>query len=240
MRRLQPGALAARERAARARQHPPLFRPSPARNRLLAELPEDDLAALTPFLEACNVSRGAGLVADSTAEHVFFPETAILAVFSEGSSDVDLGPVGFDGVAGLSGLFGNSPFRFVVSGEGVCLRIPARFLAETIDRREQVRARLMRYEVQRQAEIAEIARANALCTVEQRLARYLLAYRERSSGDDLDLTHGMLSLMLGVRRAGVTDALHLLEGKGAIRNTRRLVTVRDPEILKRTSGRGSW
>jgi hypothetical protein len=206
---------------------------------VLAGLPEDDLATLAPFLEACDVSRGAGLAAGSKGQHVFFPETAILAVFSEGCSEVDLGPIGFDGVAGLSGLFGSSPFRFVVSAEGVCLRIPTARLAEAIDRREHLRARLMRYEVQRQAEIAAIARANALCTVEQRLARYLLAYRERSPGDDLNLTHGMLSVMLGVRRAEVTDALHLLEGKGAIRNTRGVVTVRDPEILKRTSGRGS-
>jgi CRP-like cAMP-binding protein len=240
MRRLRPSALAGREPAASARQGPSPFRPTPAKNRLLAELPAEDLAALAPFLEACSVSRGAGLVADDGGEHVFFPETAILAVFSEGSSEVDLGPIGFEGVAGLSALFGNSPFRFTVSAEGVCLRIPAAFLAETIDHREQVRARLMRYEVQRQAEIAEIARANALCTVEQRLARYLLAYRERSSGDDLDLTHGMLSLMLGVRRAGVTDALHVLEGKGAIRNTRGVVTVRDREMLRRTSRCDSW
>jgi CRP-like cAMP-binding protein len=98
----------------------------------------------------------------------------------------------------------------------------------------------MRYEVRRQAEIAEIARANALCTVEERLARYLLAYGERSPADELNLTHGMLSRMLGVRRAGVTDALHLLEGKGAIRNTRRVVTIRDREMLRQISRCDSW
>jgi hypothetical protein len=50
----------------------------------------------------------------------------------------------------------------------------------------------------------------------------------------------MLSRMLGVRRAGVTDALHLLEGKGAIRNTRRVVTIRDREMLRRISRCDSW
>jgi CRP-like cAMP-binding protein len=207
---------------------------------VLAGLPEEDFAALAPFLEACEVNRGAGLAAGGRGEHVFFPETAILAVFSDGCSEVDLGPIGFEGVAGLSGLFGNSPFRFMVSAEGVCLRIPAAVLAGAIDRSEALRARLMRYEVRRQAEIAEIARANALCTVEERLARYLLAYGERSPADELNLTHGMLSRMLGVRRAGVTDALHLLEGKGAIRNTRRVVTIRDREMLRRISRCDSW
>ena len=33
----------------------------------------------------------------------------------------------------------------------------------------------------------------------------------RSAGDELRLTHELLSVMLGVRRAGVTTALHDLD-----------------------------
>jgi CRP-like cAMP-binding protein len=117
------------------------------------------------------------------------------------------------------------------------LRIPAGILSRALQNSEVIRSRMMSYEVGRQAEIGEIARANALCTVEERLARYLLAYWQRSSSDHLRLTHEMLSSFLGVRRAGVTEALHLLEGKGAIRNTRRLVIIRDGDLLRRVAGK---
>jgi hypothetical protein len=50
------------------------------------------------------------------------------------------------------------------------------------------------------------------------------------------MTHEELSLMLGVRRASVTDALHVLEGEQAIRNLRRRVIVRDRAKLVEMAG----
>jgi CRP-like cAMP-binding protein len=50
--------------------------------------------------------------------------------------------------------------------------------------------------------------------IDQRLARWLLMPHDRSPGDSLQLTHDFLALMLGVRRAGVTNALHQLSAGG--------------------------
>jgi hypothetical protein len=41
------------------------------------------------------------------------------------------------------------------------------------------------------------------------------------------LTHEFLSLMLGVRRPGVTDALHRLEGDRLIKARRSTIAIRD-------------
>ena len=57
---------------------------------------------------------------------------------------------------------------------------------------------------------------NGCYPLEQRLARWLLMCHDRVAGDDLSTTHEFLSLMLGVRRAGVTGALQALEDRGTI------------------------
>jgi DNA-binding MarR family transcriptional regulator len=57
-------------------------------------------------------------------------------------------------------------------------------------------------------------------------------WRDRIGGDTLTVTHEFLALLLGVRRPGVTDALHLLEGKGLIRTTRNQVHIRDRSGLQ--------
>jgi hypothetical protein len=43
---------------------------------------------------------------------------------------------------------------------------------------------------------------------------------DRFEGNNLTVTHEFISLMLGVRRPGITEAIHLLGGKQLIRSTR--------------------
>ena len=56
---------------------------------------------------------------------------------------------------------------------------------------------------------AQTALANAHRKLDERLARWLMAH-DRIEGDDLPIIHEFL-VMLGVRRPGVTEALHVLE-----------------------------
>ncbi len=59
---------------------------------------------------------------------------------------------------------------------------------------------------------------------------------DRVDGNSLPLTHEFLSLMLGVRRAGVTEALHALESKGLIRSSRGAIVVRSRKGIERSAG----
>jgi DNA-binding transcriptional MocR family regulator len=74
--------------------------------------------------------------------------------------------------------------------------------------------------------------ANGQAKLEERLARWLLMCHNRVKGDEMTLTHEFLATMLGVRRAGVTIALHMLESQGLIRATRGVVTIQDREGLE--------
>lgn len=68
--------------------------------------------------------------------------------------------------------------------------------------------------------------------LEKRLARRLLMGHDRTKGDTIELTHTFLSVMLGVRRAGVTVETHMLDGKGLIRANRGQIIILDREGLE--------
>src|SRR5262245_61342093 len=58
------------------------------------------------------------------------------------------------------------------------------------------------------------ALANARCCIGERLARWLLMARDRLYSDEMILTHEFLALMLGVRRASLSEALQVFEKRG--------------------------
>jgi CRP-like cAMP-binding protein len=59
---------------------------------------------------------------------------------------------------------------------------------------------------------------------------------DRIGDDTLPLTHEFLSLMLAVRRPGVTDALNLLRSQGLISYRRGKITMRDRKKMERMAG----
>ena len=81
-------------------------------------------------------------------------------------------------------------------------------------------------------QISSTALSNGTSSIEERLARWLLMAHDRLEGEAIPLTHEFLSLMLGVRRAGVTVALNVLERKGVINLTRGQILITDREDLK--------
>lgn len=56
------------------------------------------------------------------------------------------------------------------------------------------------------------ALAKARYNISERLARWILMCHDRLRTNDLPFTHEFFALMLGVRRSGVTNEIHILEG----------------------------
>jgi hypothetical protein len=80
---------------------------------------------------------------------------------------------------------------------------------------------------------SQTAMCNIRHTLLHRLARWLLLARDRLDSDLIPLTHELLSMMLGVRRAGITAALAQLEVAGALRKSRGTILIADPVELER-------
>ena len=123
---------------------------------------------------------------------------------------------------------------FQVAGEAY--RMPAAALRRAIEQSPSLHAVLMKYVQAFMVQTAHTAIANARATLVERLARWLLMAHDRTTGAGLNLTHEFLSLMMAVRRAGVTEALQLLEERKLIACGRREITLLDRKGIEKIAG----
>ena len=73
---------------------------------------------------------------------------------------------------------------------------------------------------------------NRLHHIEARLARWLLMSSDGVGSHEVNLTHEYLAVMLGVRRAGVSEAAAKLQEQNLIRYSRGSVQILDREGLE--------
>jgi CRP-like cAMP-binding protein len=202
------------------------------RNRLLAGLPDDEMSRLTPHVQL--VQLPLGRVVYDPEEHidaVYFPEDGIislLSVMSDGSA-VETATVGNDGMAGMAVFHGvdcvAEQAYVQVAGEGY--RIGSQAFRAVLPSCPVLIAALHRYAVALFTQAAQTSGCNRKHTIEQRCARWLLMVHDRVTGDEFELTQLVLSQMLGVRRATVTEAAGELQRAGHIRYSRGRITIVD-------------
>ncbi len=189
-------------------------------NQLLAGLKDSDRTTISVLLEPAKLIVGDHLEKPNTAiPYVYFVQTGLVSVVavSKRKQRVEVGLIGNEGMTGISILLGpsSSPHEFMVQGGGSAQRIKTSQLRETMNGSRTLREHFQRYAFVFYTQASHTALANGVGRLEERLARWLLMAHDRLAGDGLALTHEFLSLMLAVRRSGVTVATHLLEGKGS-------------------------
>ena len=202
------------------------------RNRLLAALPADEASRLAPLLERVPLPLGRVIYdPEEQIDAVYFPEDGIISVLSvmTDGSGIETATVGNDGMAGIAvfhGIDSVAEQAYVqVPGEGY--RIESRAFRESLPSCPALTALLHRYSVALFTLAAQTSGCNRKHTIEQRCARWLLMVHDRVPRDDFEMTQLILSQMLGVRRATVTEAAGELQRAGYIRYSRGRVTVLD-------------
>src|SRR5215210_8106952 len=201
------------------------------RNRLLSGISPEDFGLLRPDLEPIPLDLRQWLIeAGEPIQHVYFPEHGIVSILADTSQGrIEVGLIGPEGMAGLPVVLGidRSPHGYLVQAAGEALRIPAQDLRTAFRHSPSLHAGFLRYAHALMVQTAETAYANARFGIEARLARWILMTDDRLEREDLPLTHDFLSMMLGVRRPGVTIAVQNLEGNRLIRAKRGHITVLD-------------
>jgi CRP-like cAMP-binding protein len=211
------------------------------RNRLLKAMSREDFAPLKPDLEPMVLNVKDVLVqANEPIAHVYFMEEGLASIVAISPDDerIEVGHVGREGMTGEPVLLGvtSSPNQTFIQVAGSGLRIRAEDLTAAAEASPSLRALLLRFVQTLLIQTSHSALANGRYTIQERLARWLLMCHDRMDGDDLPLTHEFLSLMLGVRRSGVTEALHILEGVEIVKASRGHIRMLNRERLEEIAG----
>ena len=239
---VRPDRGALRASGERMNDHPvaPIASPGEApgeQNLLLRRLEPPDLELLSRSLQHEPMTFGRLLIeAGEPITRIYFPRTGVASVLrarQEGGV-VEAATVGFEGFVGIPVLFGSdtTSSRVVVQVPGEGASVPVEALRELVEQRPAARHLFMRYAHYYTEQLAQSVACNRLHTLEERCAKWLLMSHDRTPGAHFVLTHQYLSQMLGVRRAGVTVAMGVLQQAGLVRYVRGRVTVLDRQRLE--------
>lgn len=171
--------------------------------------------------------------------YVYFPNSGLVSLLTpvDGHTQVEVGLVGSEGMAGISLVLGVgiSPVRMLVQGTGTAMRMQAAQFHSEIKYSQVLHQGLNRYLYVLMAQVSQTAACNRHHHIAQRLARWLLMTQDRAKTEKFYLTQEFLSHMLGVRRVSVSEAASVLQKKNLIHYSRGTITILDRKGLERAS-----
>jgi CRP-like cAMP-binding protein len=210
------------------------------RNRLLLALPPRNLKQLLPDFKLVECHSEQVLIdADSSLEHVYFPDSGVIsvvAVYPDGSI-IEMATIGREGGTGFQAVFGAkaSSARLLVQVPGTAARMGRVAFARAMDAVPAFRSLMFAHVHAFLEQVMVSAGCNGAHGLKQRLARWLLMMRDRHDGDAMPLTQDLLAEMLGVHRPTISHAVRDLERAGLIDCGRRRVTIVDRNGLMQAS-----
>ena len=217
-----------------------LNRPPPA-NHLLAALAPDVFDRISPALDVIPLRLKEFLHRPGeTIRDVYFPGggfCSVVTVLKDGSM-VEVATIGREGMLGIAAMLNGdlSPSAWMVQAEAdICYRMSADAFRAEMDRREAFHDLLTRYAQALVGFIMQSTACNAIHSVEQRLARWLLLAQDRIGTSEFPLTQEFVAMMLGASRPTVTVVAGTLQKAGLITYHRGQITIVDREKLESAS-----
>jgi CRP-like cAMP-binding protein len=207
-------------------------------NRILANVPAPELAVLRQTLTSSAVSSGQVLYKQrGPMENVYFPDTAVMSLLNrmENGGVVEVGTIGNESAVGLSLFLGarTSILEIISPIPGDVQSMTAAAFLSAMDELPEFHRIIAACTHGFLAQVSQTAACNRLHGIEERCARWLLLTHDRVGGaDSFPLTHQFLSYMLGVRRAGVTEALGALTLAALIKSRAGQITILDRRGLE--------
>ena len=211
------------------------------RNHLFAKMRPEDWELIAPNLEQIALKeRQVVEVPGKPITHVYFIEIGVVSVVAVNADDhrIEVGVIGNEGMTGVPLVMGDNRAQhsayMQIAGNGY--RMPAAAFTEALRKSDSLTALMLKSAQAFMIQTAHTALANGRAKLEERLARWLLMAHDRMDTDAVPLTHEFLAVMLGVRRAGVTVALHSFEQRGFIAMRRGQLTLINRAGIEQVAG----
>jgi CRP-like cAMP-binding protein len=210
-------------------------------NLLLAALPQNEYSRILPRLDVIPLKLKEFLhKSGDPVKYVYFPASGFcseLTVLEDGTM-VEVATVGREGMVGIAAVMDGGPVpstAMVQAAGDACYRMTAEEFRREMERRETFYDVVTHFALAMVGFIMQSTACNAVHTVEQRLARWLLMAQDRIGHNDFPLTQEFAAMMLGVSRPTVTVVAGTLQKAGLITYRRGHVTVVDRQALEQAS-----
>ena len=208
-------------------------------NNLLRRLSASDFALIGPHLAREEAAANDLLYnPGDDVEIVHFPCGPSLATYlvsNEDGRDVETILVGREGAVGGIVSEGYLPAytRIMVKFGGPFVRLHVGKLDAAKTKSATLRNVFARYADCMLAQIFQSTACNAIHSIEQRTAKWIISAMERTDDTDtVPLTHEQLATMLGVGRSYVSRVIQTFKAEGVLETRRGSILVRDREALR--------
>jgi CRP-like cAMP-binding protein len=215
-------------------------RPPPIQNHLLAALPDIEYRRLLPRLEQVRLPFMEVLYESGDAiEHVYFPNEGLISllVVMEDETTREVGLIGSEGMLGTAVLQGmnTTPTRALIQMSGTAVRMKTEALRDALKGGGALQSVLQAYAHALFTQVSQSAACVSSHAVAKRLSRWLVMTHDHAPGDEFEMKHEFMAMMLGVTRSVVTRAAGRLQNEKMIRYTRGQVTILDRSRLEATA-----
>jgi DNA-binding transcriptional regulator YhcF (GntR family) len=208
-------------------------------NNLLRRLNAGDFALIAPHITREEAGPGELLYSPGdNVEVVHFPCGPSLASFlvaNEDGRDVETILVGREGAVGGIVSEGYLPAytRIMVKFGGPFMRLNVVKLDAAKAKSTTLRNVFARYADCMLAQMFQSTACNAIHSIEQRTAKWIISAIERAEGDNIvPLTHEQLATLLGVGRSYTSRVIQTFKAEGILDTRRGSILVLNPEALR--------
>ena len=207
-------------------------------NGLLAALPAAERQRLMPAMDVVSLSIKQILHrAGDPVEYVYFPGGGFCSELTvlESGEMVEVATIGREGMVGIFAAQDGErapSVSMVQAAMGICYRLSADMFRREMDQHGPLYELMSRYMHAHVGLIMQSTACNAIHTVEQRLARWLLMAHDRVGEDEFPLTQEFVAMMLGVSRPSVTIVAGTLQKAGLITYHRGRIAILNREKLE--------
>ena len=206
-------------------------------NNLLRRLSDADFRLIEPCLDtATGKSDDLLYNPGDDVEIVHFPCGHSLASYlvpNEDGRDVETILVGREGAVGGIVSHGYLPAytRIMVKVGGPFVRLRVSKLEAAKAKSPTLRNLFARYADCMLAQVFQSTACNAIHSIEQRTAKWIISAMERTDSDLVPLTHEQLSAMLGVGRSYTSRVIQTFKAEGVLETRRGAILVRNRDAL---------